>query len=76
MEILAKTIKKAYQKNKKLLSKRERDIIERYYGFSGLRHTLQEIGNIYKITRERVRQIKYVSLGKINSLNTNESSKK
>ena len=41
------------------LNKREEDILKRYYGLSGNDpHTLEEIGKVYKLTRERVRQIR------------------
>ena len=41
------------------LNEREEDILKRYYGLSGNDpHTLEEIGKVYKLTRERVRQIR------------------
>lgn len=66
----AEKVYKAYLKGAGLLDVRERDIIERYYGFSGqMRHTLEEIAKKYKVTRERIRQIKHYSIKKI----TNET---
>lgn len=63
---IAQKVHKAYSKNSKKLSAREQDIVERYYGFnSQLRHTLQELGDQYKVTRERIRQIKAAALNKI-----------
>lgn len=62
----AADIKRAYDKHQDKLTKREKDIVERYYAFNNhVRHTLQEIGNGYGITRERVRQIKFVALIKL-----------
>lgn len=64
----AASVWRAYQKNQDQLSAREQDIIERYYAFNGhFRHTLAEIGEVYAITRERVRQIKFIALKKIDA---------
>ena len=61
------------------LEKREEDILKKYYGFYlELRHTLEEIAQIYGITRERVRQIKYYSIKKLeneNKINSRLNSK-
>lgn len=41
------------------LNDREADILRRYYGLAGNEpHTLEEIGKVYHLTRERVRQIR------------------
>jgi len=41
------------------LNPREEDILKRYFGLDGNDpHTLEEIGKVYKLTRERVRQIR------------------
>jgi RNA polymerase primary sigma factor len=41
------------------LNPREEDILKRYFGLDGNEpHTLEEIGKLYKLTRERVRQIR------------------
>jgi DNA-directed RNA polymerase sigma subunit (sigma70/sigma32) len=38
----------------------------RYYGIdTSVRHTLNEIGAKYEVTRERIRQIKVVALKKL-----------
>lgn len=67
MQIIeAEKVEKAYKAFKKALSTRERDIITRYYGIApNVRHTLQEIGDKYQVTRERIRQIKVIALEKI-----------
>lgn len=45
---------------------RESDIIKRRYGLiNGDRETLEEIGNDYGVTRERIRQIEKKALGKL-----------
>ena len=47
------------------LADKERTVISRRIGLSGIRETLQEIGDTYGITRERVRQIEDVGIKKI-----------
>jgi len=52
------------------LDDREKVIIKDYYGMSGTPKTLEEIGNDFGLTKERVRQIKEKALRKLR----NESS--
>ena len=47
------------------LDARETEIVERYYGLNYTPHTLQEIGEIFHLTKERVRQIKEKALRKL-----------
>lgn len=49
----------------KNLTEKEREIISRRVGLSWDKETLQDIGNTYWITRERVRQIEDVGIKKI-----------
>lgn len=66
MSTKAQTVLAAFTKNKRLLNDREKVILKCYYGIGGdLRHTLQELGDRFKVTRERIRQIKAVALNKI-----------
>lgn len=44
------------------LDERQRDIVRRRFGLSGREETLQEIGDDYGITRERIRQIEEKAL--------------
>lgn len=53
-----------------ILDDREKVIIEDYFGLSGKPRTLEDIGNDFKLTKERVRQIKEKALRKLR----NESS--
>lgn len=52
------------------LSKKGRDILSRRFGLQGVPQTLQEIGDDYEITRERVRQIEETAL---KALRTNKT---
>ena len=54
----------------KTLDEREQVIVRDYYGISGTPKTLEEIGNDFNLTKERVRQIKEKALRKLR----NESS--
>ena len=54
-----------------VLDERERTIVEDYFGISGTPRTLEDIGEDFSLTKERVRQIKEKALRKLR----NESSK-
>ena len=48
------------------LSEREREVLEMRFGFTdGKTHTLEEVGNKFSVTRERVRQIEAKALRKL-----------
>ncbi len=48
-----------------VLDKRERAIVEDYYGITGTPRTLEDIGSDFSLTKERVRQIKEKALRKL-----------
>jgi RNA polymerase primary sigma factor len=48
-----------------VLSERERKIIEMYFGMDGSSMTLEQIGDEYGLTKERIRQIKEKALRKL-----------
>jgi RNA polymerase primary sigma factor len=48
-----------------VLDDRERIIVEDYFGLSGSTRTLEDIGNDFDLTKERVRQIKEKALRKL-----------
>lgn len=67
IEVRAEKVREAYEKYDNLLTEKERDIITKYYGIDlSVRHTLEEIGKQYFVTRERIRQIKVKALKKLN----------
>ena len=48
------------------LSDREREVLELRYGLiDGKDHTLEEVGQYFKVTRERIRQIEAKALRKL-----------
>jgi RNA polymerase primary sigma factor len=56
------------------LSERERKVLSLRYGLSGDRHfTLEEVGQVLGVTRERIRQIEQEALWKLRQQNAAES---
>jgi RNA polymerase primary sigma factor len=60
-----KTIKDKLMSMLNVLDEREKIIIEDYFGLSGNNRTLEDIGNDFDLTKERVRQIKEKALRKL-----------
>jgi RNA polymerase primary sigma factor len=54
-----------------VLSEREKKIIEMYFGMDGNPMTLEQIGDEYDLTKERIRQIKQKSLRKLKANSDN-----
>lgn len=61
----SQTVKDKLMNILNILDDRERTIIEDYYGLSGYTRTLEDIGNDFGLTKERVRQIKEKGLRKL-----------
>ena len=58
-ELLTDSLRKEIERALNTLTRREADIIRLYFGLNGKHtHTLEEIGDEFNLTRERVRQIK------------------
>ena len=57
-ELVKQSLKDEIANALAVLSEKERNIVESFYGINGPELTLEEIGNKYGLTRERVRQIK------------------
>jgi len=64
-------LKGELEKTLSVLSGREREIIELYFGLNGTPLTLEEIGDEYGLTKERIRQIKEKSLRKLRNKSQN-----
>jgi Fe2+ or Zn2+ uptake regulation protein len=65
MSTVAKEIQDTFETILSSLVEKERSVIIRRIGFKWEKETLQEIGDTYGITRERVRQIEDVGIKKI-----------
>jgi len=67
-ESLSKEINRALS----TLSDRERDIIKMFFGIGSQEMTLEEIGDKFGLTRERVRQIKEKAIRRLKTSNKND----
>lgn len=57
--LMEQSLKEEVQQGLSILSPREVEVLSTYYGLNGYKSlTLEEIGDLYGLTRERVRQIK------------------
>lgn len=57
--LMEQSLKEEVQQGLSILSPREVEVLSSYYGLNGYKAlTLEEIGELYSLTRERVRQIK------------------
>jgi RNA polymerase primary sigma factor len=64
-----KTFRQQLAKVLKTLTYREREIIKLRYGLGdGYSYTLEEVGHIFKVTRERIRQIEKKAIRKLQLL--------
>lgn len=65
-KLLKESLRQEIERSLHILSERERDIIKMYFGI-GLNHglTIDEIGEKFDLTRERVRQIKEKALKRL-----------
>ena len=59
----------------KMLNERERNVITAFFGIDQPEMTLEEIGNKYGLTRERVRQIKEKAIRRLRSTTKNKMLK-
>lgn len=65
-ELLKNSLHKEIERTLSVLPKREAEVIRYYFGLGGHRqHTLDEIGEEFGLTRERVRQIKEKTIKKL-----------
>lgn len=73
-EVMEDSLKQEVNEILKTLKDREAKILQLYYGLNGENpHTLEEVGVVFKLTRERVRQIKEKALTKLQSKKTSKA---
>ena len=75
MPLVAESLRSEIQAALTVLSERERHVIECSYGINGPELTLEEIGDKYGLSRERVRQIKEKAIRKLRNCTKNKSLK-
>jgi RNA polymerase primary sigma factor len=64
--LLNSSLQKEIERSLATLGEREAEILRYYFGLNGTRpHTLEEIGEVFGLTRERVRQIKEKAIKKL-----------
>jgi len=64
--LITNSLRKEIERTLSTLDEREAEIIKYYFGLNGYpQHTLEEIGEVFGLTRERVRQIKEKSIKKL-----------
>lgn len=64
--LITNSLRKEIERTLSTLGEREAEIIKYYFGLNGYpQHTLEEIGEVFGLTRERVRQIKEKSIKKL-----------
>ena len=72
MALVAESLKSEIQEALGILNERERNIIEASYGIHQTELTLEEIGEKYGLSRERVRQIKEKAIRKLRTCTKNK----
>ncbi len=71
--LIQESLRQEIERSLTLLSPREADILRLYFGLNGKPpHTLEEIGEYFDLTRERVRQIKENAIRKLKESSRNE----
>jgi RNA polymerase primary sigma factor len=65
-ELMNGSLRKEIERSLATLGQREAEILRCYFGLNGYQpHTLEEIGDVFGLTRERVRQIKEKAIKKL-----------
>ena len=75
MVLVEESLKSEIQEALGILNERERNIIEASYGINQTELTLEEIGEKYNLSRERVRQIKEKAIRKLRTCTKNKTLK-
>ena len=74
-ELVKESLREEIKSALKILNHRERAIIEAYYGLGTPELTLEEIGNKFGLTRERVRQIREKAIKRLRDNRRNKNLK-
>ncbi|MBQ2337677.1 MAG: sigma-70 family RNA polymerase sigma factor, partial [Prevotella sp.] len=74
-ELVKQSLQTEISRALQLLNERERNIIEAFFGINQSELTLEEIGNKYGLTRERVRQIKEKAIRRLRNHTKNKMLK-
>jgi len=64
-ELVDESLNKEIERSLSTLTERERDIVKYFFGIGCTEMTLEEIGEKFDLTRERVRQIKEKSIRRL-----------
>ena len=76
VSLLSDSLKLEVQRALTSLTQRESDVIVHYFGLDGKsNHTLEEIGEMFNLTRERVRQIKEKAIRRLRHTSRSRSLK-
>lgn len=74
-ELVVESLKEEIRQALKVLTERERNIIEAFFGIGQPELTLEEIGDKFGLTRERVRQIKEKAIRRLRTSTKNKMLK-
>lgn len=64
-ELVMESLREEIAATLSVLNERERFVVEAFYGINQPEHTMDEIGKMYGLTRERVRQIREKAIRKL-----------
>jgi RNA polymerase primary sigma factor len=70
--LMNESLSREIERTLSTLSDRERDIIKMFFGIGSQEMTLEEIGDKFGLTRERVRQIKEKAIRRLRTSNKND----
>ncbi len=71
-QLIQESLRKEIDRALETLSEREREIVRMFFGLDGKERTLEEIGQEFGLTRERVRQIKEKAIRRLRHVSKNK----
>ena len=74
-ELVKESLRAEIAEALQFLNERERNVIEAFFGINQMEMTLEEIGDKYGLTRERVRQIKEKAIRRLRNNTKNKMLK-